>query len=206
MYVRRKSYKPRKYRRRVRKYGRRKYRRLPTLAAEIKQYNAVALDQGVTTTPVTAVFCNITQGIAASERIGNQIKLVGLKMNCTYINDVDARFSRLRMVIVQDNQQVADTPPAWTDVFTSALVTSTRRIGHQGRFKVWMDKILVMSENWKECGAFKYFRKFNQLMRYNGAASTDLQKGQLYLMAVSDQGTGDGPYVNADISIYYIDN
>lgn len=186
---------------------------------EIKSLDTEVVNQGVTTTPVVTACTNVAQGDQMYQREGNQIRISSIHWRGYGVIDRDVRYSFLRLVLVQDKQQIGDTAPAWTDVFEYATVVSHTALASRGRFKILYDKVIAFSGGGQlvagagntgggpQSKVINFRKKFkNLIVRYNGAASTDIQKNGLYFMCVSTDGAGDGPTGVISSRINWYDN
>jgi len=154
-------------------------------------------DSGPTTSAVgtTATVLHITaidQGDTDANRTGFAILSKYLHIKFHVAQDPTATISILRIVVVQDKQQIGDTTPAYTDVFTTASTMAHRSNATTGRFSVLLDKTLSLNDVATETMYFDFKHSFagkNNHIRYNGTAATDIQKNGIYLMMLSSEAT-----------------
>lgn len=159
-----------------------------------------------TTAGTTAVVTHLTgvaQGDTVSGRTGNSI----------YVRKCIARFlfewqaltpTGVRLMLVLDKQQVGDTSPSVTDILTTATLNSWLNPATVGRFSILYNKRFVLDTN-KPMWVFDIIRNMRHHVRYNGTASTDIQRGGLYLIAFSTDNTNPPSY-QCNARIEYHDN
>lgn len=144
-------------------------------------------------------------GDTEGSRTGNSIlvKYAYLKLSATL--NSSASFTKLRVVLVRDKQQIGDTAPAYSDVYDTA--GGTQAFLNKltvGRFDILYDRLVDLDDNNPQRIVEKYI-PLNSHIRFNGSASTDVQKGGLYVMLLSDQATNT-PSVTCLTRVMYIDN
>lgn len=148
----------------------------------------------------------VDQGDTMYTRDGNSIKVtyVGLRLNCAINGSASTTF--LRILVVKDNQQVADTTPNYSDVVDGVTTYGFLNTQHLGRFNVLYDKTITFAiDANSECRAISINIPMQHHIRYNGGNGTDIQKGGIYLMMCSDQATNT-PYVSGEARVRFIDN
>jgi len=147
------------------------------------------------------------QGDTPSTRTGNticvkEISLYGIfQRNATDF----AADAYVRMAIVQDLQQVADTAPTAAQIFadTTQPWAAAPGVEHLGRFKVlWMSPVYDMwrmrcDSDTLAAGAVTQSTvvdvslKTNIIVSFNSTAATDIQKNGIYLVWISSVATAD---------------
>lgn len=166
------------------------------------------VDQQVNTTisntPNITHITAIAVGDAEGSRTGNSVLLKYLYLKHYYTINTSANFTRLRVVVVRDKQQIADTAPAYTDVYETTSTISLLNKNTVGRFDILYDRLVNMDAQRPSASWDKYIR-LNSHVRYNGTANTDQQKGAIYLMVVSDQAVNT-PTAVIQTRLMYIDN
>lgn len=151
----------------------------------------------------------IGQNDSVSGRTGNSILAKSLVMNgYMYVNPSVTTNSRVMIALILDTQQVSDTTPAITDIFTSSGSPHTLlNINNAGRFKVLMRKQYTLDSNsaGQNAKQFKFFKRFGFHVRYNGTSSSDLQKNGIYLVIITSEPT-NYPTVELITRFNYHDN
>lgn len=172
-----------------------------------KYHLDTVVSAAISTTPSITHLTAVANGDGDGARTGNSILLRGLSFSMTWNMNASATNTWIRMVLVQDTQQIGDTAPAFTDVFDSGSSNIINLLNKNtlGRFKIIRDKVISFSSNSKTDYQKKGFIKFYNHVRYNGTASSDIQKMGLYLMFVSSEATNT-PTVSSFWRIFYYDN
>ena len=149
---------------------------------------------------------SISQGDSDSGRTGNSIFARNLSMNLNVkINASNLATQFIRIVLLQDNQQISDTTPTISDVLDSAYPNAPLNQSTAGRFTIIRNwEFYLNATNQPGRVLKKYFKLWHHI-RYNGSASTDIQRGGLYLLYISDQATNP-PTVGYQIKLGYHDN
>lgn len=168
-------------------------------------------DQVMTSTATTAAqsCVAISQGDGSSDRTGNSILVRSISIaGQVEINSSVTSNTRCCLLLVQDMQQVADTTPTSTDILRgptdplSLLNTNT-----SGRFKVikrW-NFFLTPVAGGRPVHQFRKYLKLYSHVRYNGSATTDIQKGGYYLIWVNSESV-NRPTLNLVVRTGYHDN
>lgn len=156
------------------------------------------------TTPLVSHVTAIATGDTEGSRSGNSILAKYLYLKTTFNLNVSSNFSRIRLVVVRDKQQIADTAPAMTDVYESASTIAFVNKNTVGRFDILLDKMVSLDSRNPQIVWDKYIR-LQSHVRFNGTASTDQQKGAIYVMLVSDQTT-NLPSAAVAARLCYVDN
>lgn len=158
----------------------------------------------------------IAQGSNEGERIGRMVKPVAfvarLKIYQPTVNG-QANNSAWTIFLVQDTQQVGDTPAAVSeiisDVGTVRAPMGLININNKGRFKIlkrWQGILNATTE-----GSAKYLNIYYRFhkdfnMRYNGTAATDIEANGVMLVLLSDKsGASDACYVTGVMRLWYTD-
>jgi len=141
----------------------------------------------------------IGQGDDVGDRTGNTIDLKEIYMQSSFTLGSDGTSgASFRIAIVRDTQQVADTTPAVVDVFSSANpLVAMPNIGNRERFKfLYMSPIVPINQlaNWGMNHKFDW--KGNYKVMYNGTASSDIQKGGIYILFLTDAGGNTMDFVS----------
>jgi hypothetical protein len=167
-------------------------------------YSAQAISNTGLVTHLTA----ITQNDTIEGRTGQSLLL----RNITYrgrfeINSSVTSNTAITMIIFRDNQQVSDTSPVITDVLSSASPQSLNALNTLGRFKIIHRKTFLLTPASGGVPAREFVKSFNlyKHVRYNGTASTDIQKNGYYVAFISSESTNT-PTFTGTFRIGYHDN
>lgn len=131
----------------------------------------------------------IAQGDAENSRSGNSIYLRSVLVNGVMQIHASATSTTYRIMIVSDSQQVGDTSPAISDILNSVGVTSALNRGTVGRFSVLYDKMFNINTAATPTRCHKIFLPMLRHVRFNGAATTDIQRNGIYLVLISNEAT-----------------
>lgn len=146
----------------------------------------------------------IAQGDTDQNRNGNSVFVRSVNLKGTLNIHASAANSWLRMSLIMDTQQIADTAPAFADIYESTDVNSHLNNLTVGRFKVLASKTYALDA--VNSNKILYLNvPMRHHVRYNGTAGTDQQKGALYLVFVSNEGT-NGPLITHETRVSFHDN
>lgn len=137
-------------------------------------------------------------------RTGRSVFLRTLLSRIRFTKHASASTTVIRLMLIQDNQQISDTTPAIADILQYVDVDSPLNLNSSGRFKVLKNATIMLDTNKPMYHTEKY-RKLWHHVRYNGDAATDIQKGGLYWLMLSDQVTNT-PVVDYYTRVGYHDN
>lgn len=148
----------------------------------------------------------ISQGDTDSGRTGNSIFARNLFMNLNVkVNSSNLSTQFVRIMLLQDNQQVSDTTPSISDVLDSAYPNAPLNQSTAGRFTIIRNWEFYLNTATNPGKVIKKYFKLWHHIRYNGSASTDIQRGGLYLLYISDQAVNP-PTAGYQIKLGYHDN
>lgn len=175
--------------------------------AELFKYSQTFSAQTVTSGGAMTALHAIAQGDGDGARTGNSIfaRSFNLMGRLAYTTGGNAQ-QTIRIAVIMDRQQVGDTAPAYTDVYSQALPWAHLNAATVGRFKVLWTRTFVVDPVGKTGLPFKINIPMRHHIRYNGTAGTDIQKGGLYLAYISDQSTANYPLLDAEYRLSYHDN
>lgn len=169
-----------------------------------KTYSAASINNG----GVVTLLSNMAQGDTDSTRTGNSVLARSLTYRLKFdISSSVSHSSQVNFVLFWDTQQVGDTSPAYTDIFSSAIPEALMNLNTAGRFKIIKRQLISLTPatggrpSIEVHGTFD-FRKH---IRFNGTASTDIQKNGLYVAFISNEATNT-PNVTGLIRLGYHDN
>lgn len=151
----------------------------------------------------------LTQNDTQSGREGNSVKTKFLGLRATSKNNASATSGiQTRVILFRDKQQVSDTSPSVSDVLSSDgdITNAFLNPATVGRFQILWDKTIYTSaDGAREQHHFKLNLTPKQHIRFNGTASSDIQKGGLYMLVASDQPTNTPTFVYT-VNLKYFDN
>lgn len=153
----------------------------------------------------------IANGDTESTRTGNSIFIKSLYFRIGMELAAADLTSFVRIILFIDKQQIADTAPTKADLIqanSGAVVSVFEPLNEltKGRFTILRDTMVTL-DTAKGLTAFRnYYIKLNHHVRFNGTASTDVQKGGIYALVFSDKATTAAPFVTWSSRISYHDN
>ena len=159
--------------------------------------------------PLVTHLTAIATGDGEGQRTGNSIfvRSVDLKGVLMYNSSSTVQAQTVECIILIDTQQLGDTAPAFTDVFSSAVPWAHLNASTVGRFIILGRKRIILEKNGDGAKSVNLSIPLKHHVRFNGTASSDVQKGGIYLMMVSDIATASNPPVfNSHIRVSYHDN
>lgn len=172
-----------------------------------KKYHDEAEASAVSTSGELQGLHNIAQGDQNYQRNGNSFlcKSIQVKGHITW--NATGTTQVVKLWLVQDNQQIADTEPVFGDIFETSTfndVNATLEKKNIGRFKILWSQMYTQNQQIDQVQVNHYL-SMNHHIRYNGNAAADIQKGGLYLVKVSNQPTNT-PTVSAATRLSFYDN
>ncbi len=172
------------------------------LKAQVKTSNKSfdSVITSVVTSNATVVnLSNIAQGSDQDNREGNRIRLLSMLIRLSVEVHASATASALRVMIVSDREQNGVDPTSAQLLQTATDFLSPVNRTAFGRFKFLYDKILVTNIGTSNALLTrKISRKLSINTFYDASAAADAsnRKGNLYLVAVSNEST-NGPTLDA---------
>lgn len=161
------------------------------LKPEIKYGTIPHNSQTVSSTGTTeGHLTGIAQGDTAQTRDGNQIHVISAEVRGhVYADAASSGVSVIRLILVRDKQQVADTNASFTNVFGTSNVDVLPYHARIERFQILRDQTFTLPVTGERVKSFHWKVKLNLPVHYNDIANTDIQKNGVYLMAVSNEPT-----------------
>lgn len=148
----------------------------------------------------------IAQGDGPSDRTGNSVFARSLNIKGQIIFNASGSTTQfMRVAVVLDTQQVGDTSPAYTDLYSSAAYNAHVNVNTAGRFKILYSKTIETDSVNNLARPLLINIPMRHHIRFNGTASTDIQKGGIYILASGSEAT-NGPYIRYESRLSYHDN
>nr|UOF80963.1 capsid protein [Cressdnaviricota sp.] len=147
----------------------------------------------------------MAQNDTVNGRTGNSILMRNLFLRLGFVQHASATSTVYRVMVVQDSQQIGDTTPAISDILESVSVYSPLSTASSGRFKILKNWMFSTSNASNTVKLLEKYFDFRFHTRFNGTASTDIQKNGLYLVTLCDQATNK-PSFNYTWKVGYHDN
>lgn len=175
-----------------------------------EMYKFDVVDSGTTVTNAgtyTSHLTAVAQGDGDSARTGNSIFVRNLRIRGQIIfSPTGGDIQNVTIMLVLDTQQIADT----TSV-NAALVLAAQNVDsplnpqNVGRFSILYRRKFTLWSPDRLQSNFLINKVLRHHVRYNGTTGGDIQKGGLYLIAISDQGA-NGPAISHYSRLSYHDN
>lgn len=180
---------------------------------ELKAITLNIADPDVSVANIFVNIINLPQGLDADERVGHEVRVRGVQVRGSLFSTAGAGVGHIiRMTVIQDTQQVGDTAPAISAVFSdsgnigSLLSYNTQSKGK--RFRVLADKTMTVVQDASNAErTLKWFKKMNSRVMFNGGLGSDLQRGGLFLRIWSNAAAAS-TLVFADlfVRVFYTDS
>lgn len=171
-------------------------------------YDASPLFSGQITSSVSTVssnLTNITVGDLNANRTGLSVlaKSASVKGYISYPSGTTG--TRVTMMIVRDDQQVADTNPLWSDIH-SGDINGFLNPNSVGRFTILKKQTFEQDTGIPEIH-IDMFVPLDHHVRFNGSTGTDIQKGGVFLVMISNKVAGvTAPTAALNGRLTYYDN
>lgn len=172
--------------------------------AEMHHYDNTVSGLPISSTGSVALLNPISIGDNNSERNGNSILSKYLFGRLEFAKNPSSTQTFIRIIIFNDKQQIGDTPPAVTDVLSSASTLSPLNSFQSGRFKILKDMKISLDVN-KTISSYKISVRLPFHSKYNGTTGLDIQKNGLYILMISNEPTNTPSY-SYDLRYSFYDN
>lgn len=151
----------------------------------------------------------ISQGDGDGQRTGNSIFVRSFNMKASIDhNPVGDIIQKVRVMLVIDKQQLGDTNPSASDVLDTTGTTnapfSMLNDSTVGRFTILKSRLYTVTTE-RPVQLVNWNINLRHHVRYNGSATTDIQKGGIYLLTIGDVATNP-PTMHRFIRVAYHDN
>ncbi len=169
---------------------------------------SIVVDSNIDSAGVSIFLTLVGNASAVNAREGNKITMKSMFIRLTIKPNVAApKNDFVRMMLIKDKQQIADTIPILVDVLGAGFGIPTSLDPEDvGRFSVLWDKTWAINVNGTGLFHFKKYFKMNNSVRFNGTASTDQQRNAVYLMIFTSESTvADAPNINLQLRTRYTD-
>ena len=131
----------------------------------------------------------LAQGDGIQDRSGNSVLAKKVYIRASLQLHASATRSAFRVAIVRDEQQVGDSTPPYEQCFSpGGGVLSALNSANIGRFSILYDRTYVVDSD-TPLKMVEVTVPLNHHLRFNGGASTDIQKGGVYMLVCSSEAT-----------------
>lgn len=177
---------------------------LRKMKPEVKFHDAGVDSENGSGTSIIIPCHQVAQGVDETERVGNKITATGLYVRAVLAADMTPASNPqgYRVLILRDNQQVGDTDPTMAEVLAAPgayPLTTPLSKANMGRFTILHDQTLLAADVIptnvissvndvpliQTVYHFQKYVKLNHEIRFNGALSTDINKGGVYVFILA---------------------
>lgn len=154
----------------------------------------------------TSILMNaVPIGDNANGRTGLSILMKAIYVRATLTKHASATNSRVRCIMIIDNQQQADSTPTLSTLLGSSFsIVHPLNVENLGRFTVLYDRVYNLTTD-KPNVNFKLYKKIQLHTKFNGATGSDIQKNGVYWLQFSDEDTNT-PTISSYFRVRYHDN
>lgn len=190
---------------RKRNYNRRKLNMMARTIENKRILHTFSAD-GVGAAAEFSLLNGIAGGTTQDTRNGHKIVVNYLSLNLAIEQDVNVDRTHFRCLIVYDSQ-CNGSAPQWQDIFSPSTINGLRNVNQYKRFRILYDRTIWLNTYNRTDVQLRFNRKMALETRYDGANAvvSDITKGSLYFIAVSDQATYQ-PTVSGAIRVGFYDN
>lgn len=134
--------------------------------------------------------CDIAQGDGDSNRTGNSVfaRNFNIRFNLAF-NSTTVDYQTVRVMLLIDKQQVSDTAPLPSQILenTGGVNSYMSHLNneHVGRFTVLKSRVYTLHQD-KPVISSVFNLNMRHHIRYNGPAGSDIQRGGIYVLFISD--------------------
>lgn len=176
------------------------------ISPEIKNLDVTITQANITTSGTITHISAIPGGSGANARVGNTVDLTGLVLRLALSQTSNGTYQRI--YVIQDRQQVADTTPSITDIFSTAVpVNAQPNSDNIARFSfLWVSPMIegTLVNAAQQKTVFEWSWKGSKKISFNGTASSDIEKNGLYVVTLSDQ-SGNTVDVQGTVRLQFTD-
>ncbi len=180
------------------------------LNVEYKLIDIAATNAVMSDVPTARQLTNSIQGDSNTQRNGNQLKIKSIYFQGSVQINSAATGTSGRILIVQDKQTNGaqfTSGEVLQDITTQDNIVSPYNTDGKYRFRVLYDKKFTLSTTGKQIALFKFYKKCDMHIRYDGNAGSiaDLSSNSLSLLYMSSEATND-PLFTYYNRVRYVDN
>lgn len=150
----------------------------------------------------------VAQGDTINDRNGNSIFARSLSgwLSLSRSQSAGNAVQVIKLAIVQDMQQVADSDPSYTSIWNAVSPLALTAVTQLGRYKILWSRVVHLDITSNVGAVKKVFLPMKHHIRYNGTATSDIQKGGLYLTYTTDQTVSNYPDLGYNLRLSFYDN
>lgn len=151
-----------------------------------KHFTNTVLSHNTSTSAYFSHLSAIGQDDSITGRTGSSILMKSLTGTIWLKQNSLAEASIARVIIFLDLQQVADTNPTLSTLLEGNY-QSQLAIASLGRYQILQDSMITLDNVSKKQSLIKVNQRFDHHIRYNGSSASDIQKGGLYMLLLSNE-------------------
>lgn len=174
-----------------------------------EKYKSDVADTGtivVNTGAYGTLLTGVATGDGDNQRTGNSIFARSLNIRGQAIyNPLGTNPHFLRVSVVMDLQQIGDTGFSYATVYANGDYNAHLNAVNVGRFKILWTRLYKFDDQNNIAHNFVANIPMRQHLRFNGTASSDVQKDHIYIVASSSEPT-NGPKLVWNSRLTYHDN
>jgi len=160
-----------------------------------KAFSTVVFTQAGTVSLINGLI----QGIQHNDRIGREIRMIGIHFRFKISQaSANSNFSSVRVMVVQDRQQVEGKAPLVLDILKEAKVISLKKLDMQKRFRFIYDRVFTTNDNSVSSMYRSFFKKLSIPVGYSGPLVGDIHKNGVYLVLLGDQSSNNNSFTSTD--------
>lgn len=170
--------------------------------SELKNHTIQNNSFNASSTGAVSLISGITQGDSDAQRNGNSVLAKTLNLKYVITNNAAAPGTIVKVYLIKDMQQVSDSNPTFTDVFSTSDIQSFPNWQTKKRFQIKDAKTFVYDTS-RLTQIVEFSHVVDSHLLFNGAVSTDVQKGHYYILWVSNQSTNVPNFTYSSRLSYY---
>lgn len=165
-------------------------------------------DATASVAPDTSGFVNALSAVSAGDdvnnRSGNSIRAKHMLLRFTASRNSSVAITNLRVLVVQDESNTGSVPSV-SDVLQTLSPTAAINADAVARFKPLRDELITLNGDGEQGTSRKWYIPLDFHTRYTGTGNNPY-KNQIYLVTISDQGSGTAPVVSFSSRLMFYDN
>lgn len=173
------------------------------LKPEMKRKTIVVNNLDIDSTGLIQDVPRLADGTQQSARTGLDVRCKTLQLTSYIFRNAVATTTFCRLIVFVDKQQIADSKTSVADVLETVSVLAPRNQLTKKRFRFLRDKYFFLTSTF-DARIFRMRIKLNFIQRYNGTATTDIEKNGIYILLLSNQATNK-PSITYHATISYTD-
>lgn len=177
--------------------------------SELYKYDQTLTATAVSTSGGTLHLTSIAQGDGDGNRTGNSVFVRSVNIRGVLkLNLASAELAQpIRLAVVIDTQQLSDTGVNVANVYEAVNTYSHLNSDVAGRYKILYSHVFVPSTATMAQMPFQINLPMQQHVRFNGTTGSDIQKGGIYFLYMSNVASASNPpSIDLEARVSYHDN